>query len=193
MSERKLFKRPFKVGNILGIEILARPSAILAALLIWLIFSLLGIKAFKWKPATAVSSGFLAMVIHFISEGWHQIGHSQMAEQTGYPMEGMEFWGPLATSKYPENEGMLAADVHIQRALGGPIFSFTLALISCVITLALRPIGGPALILAFFTFLDNLLVFTVGALFPLGFNDGSTLLHWWPQRPHGRRFLSLDR
>jgi hypothetical protein len=36
-----------------------------------------------------------------------------------------------------------------------------------------------------FFFLDNLLVFTIGSLLPLGFTDGSTLLAWWPRR--GRR------
>ena len=29
---------------------------------------------------------------------------------------------------------------------------------------------------------ENLLVFGGGAFLPLGFNDGSTLLHWWPKR-----------
>jgi len=32
--------------------------------------------------------------------------------------------------------------------------------------------------LALFFFLDNLLVFTVGAMAPIGFNDRSTLLAW---------------
>ena len=192
MNDRNIMKRSFKIGDLLGLEIRTRPSALLAAILIWAIFSLVCIRIFKWKPKTAAAGGFLAMVIHFFSEGWHQLGHSQMAEQTGYPMHGMEFWGPLATSLYPENEGMLSADVHIQRALGGPIFSLALTMITGAIALALRPLGGPALILAFFTFLDNMLVFTVGALFPLSFNDGGTLLHWWGHRQRGQRFLILN-
>ncbi len=31
---------------------------------------------------------------------------------------------------------------------------------------------------ALFFFLDNLLVLTLGALLPLGFTDGSTILRW---------------
>ncbi len=27
--------------------------------------------------------------------------------------------------------------------------------------------------------IDNLFIFTIGSLLPLGFTDGSTLLHWW--------------
>jgi hypothetical protein len=48
-------------------------------------------------------------------------------------------------------------------------------------------LGGPAFILVIFTFIDNLLVFTAGALLPLGFTDGSTLLHWWDHLQRGNR------
>ncbi len=169
MTDEKLWKKSFKIGHISGLEIRTRPSTLLAAILLWAVLSLIGIKVFKWKPENSAAGGLFAVLIHFLSEAWHQIGHARMAEQTGHPMEGMEFWGPIATSLYPQNEGMLSADVHIQRALGGPIFSFALAALSGVIALAMRPLGGPALMLTYFTFLDNLLVFTVGALNPTKF------------------------
>jgi len=114
-----------------------------------------------------------------------------MAEQTGYPMQGVEFWGPLGASIYPKNEGLLAADVHIQRALGGPLFSLAFALITGLLTIIIRPLGGIALVLFFYTFLDNLFIFTIGALLPLGFTDGSTLYHWWNRRTKGQRFFNL--
>lgn len=192
MSSRNLLNNPLKLGKLQGLEVSAQPSVIPAAFLIGAAFSLLGLKFFKWKPITAVIGGIFAVLIHFCIEIWHQKGHAQMAEQTGYPMKGMEFWGPLAASKYPQNEGMLAPEVHIQRAVGGPIFSFALTLVSGMIALALRPLGGLPLVLAYFTFLDNLLVFTIGALLPLGFTDGSTLLQWWGQRQKGPRFINLN-
>lgn len=192
MRMKNLWQRTFSLGNFLGLNVRTKPSAFLVAALIWAVLTSVGLWFFKWRPEKAAASGFVAILIHFLSEIWHQIGHSQMAEQTGHPMEGMEFWGPLASSVYPQNEGLLPADVHIQRALGGPLFSFTLALFSGAIALAVRPLGGPSLILAYFTFLDNLLVFTVGALIPLGFNDGSTLLHWWGHRQSQKRFLVLE-
>ena len=43
---------------------------------------------------------------------------------------------------------------------------------------ALRRRGGLPWWLAAFVVADNLLVFTLGALMPLGFSDGSTLLRW---------------
>lgn len=192
MKNKNLLNRSFQLGKFQGLKIRAKPSVFPAALLIWAITAFLGFKVFKLKPAKAAIGGILALIIHFLSEGWHQIGHANMAEQTGYPMEGVEFWGPLASSTYPENEGMLGPDIHIQRAVGGPIFSLTLSLITGVIAIALRPIGGSALLLAYFTLLDNLLVFTIGALLPLGFTDGSTILHWMGHRRRENRFLSLN-
>ncbi len=180
-------KRTFKIGDIWGLKVKATPTAVVSGLVIWLVLSLLSLKLLKWRPEKAVAGGFLAMLIHFVSEWWHQFGHAQAAEQTGYPMAGMVFSGPIAVSQYPENEGVLSAEVHIQRALGGPIFSLLLALVSGLVGLALRPLGGPALVLAYFSFIDNLLVFTIGALLPLGFTDGSTLLNWIGRRQGGRR------
>lgn len=179
--------RSFKLGETFGLQVKAQPTVLLSAIAIWVILSLLGMKLLKWRPEKAAAGGFLAMLIHFFSEWWHQLGHSQTAEQTGYPMIGMEFIGPIALSQYPENEGVLSPDVHIQRALGGPIFSLLLTIVSGLIALALRPLGGPALVLAYFSVADNFLVFTIGALMPLGFTDGSTLLHWIGRSQGGRR------
>ena len=179
--------RSFNLGETFGLKIRARPSAVISALLIWLIVSVLGMKLLKLRPEKAIPGGFLAMLIHFLSEWFHQFGHAQAAEQTGYPMQGMEFNGPIAFSQYPENEGLLSPEVHIQRALGGPIFSLMLAVVSGLVALALRPFGTPVLLLMLFSFADNLLVFTIGALMPLGFTDGSTLLHWIRRRQGGLR------
>jgi hypothetical protein len=93
-------------------------------------------------------------------------------------MSGVRFWGFLGTSLYPKNEGNLPAQIHIRRALGGPIGSLLLALIMGLLTLLLQPSGGLFYALVLFLFLDNLFVLTLGALLPLGFTDGSTLLHY---------------
>ena len=97
-------------------------------------------------------------------------------------MMGITYWWVLAASRYPRDEPELPAEIHIRRALGGPSFSFLLALVAGVIAYLLRTNGGLTWWLALFLFLDNLLIFTIGALLPLGFTDGSTLLYWWPKR-----------
>jgi hypothetical protein len=77
---------------------------------------------------------------------------------------------------------ILPANIHIRRALGGPVGSLLLTLLAAVIGLALRPLGGTPWLVGAFFFLDNLLVFTLGAFLPLGFTDGSTLLEWRGKR-----------
>jgi hypothetical protein len=94
-------------------------------------------------------------------------------------MIGIRLWWLLSASVYPSDEGSLSAAVHIQRALGGPVASLLLTVIAAMIALALRPLDGVYWWVALFFFLDNLLVFTLGAFVPLAFTDGSTLLYWW--------------
>ncbi|MCB8920459.1 MAG: hypothetical protein H6662_02650 [Ardenticatenaceae bacterium] len=182
--------KPIKLGKFAGLNVRARPSTFGAALALWGLLSLLGVKLFKFSLRKAVWGGATAVLLHFLSELWHQLGHARAANVTGFPMEGIELWGPLAASVYPDNEPPLPADIHIQRALGGPIASVMLTAVSGIIWLLLRPFGDVAAAVAAFCFLDNALVFTLGAFLPLGFTDGSTILHWWPQR--NRKQLSIS-
>ena len=178
-------KRSLYLGKFFGLEIRVAPSSMVTAVLMGGSFILFLLKALKWRPWTAVTGGVLATVIHYLSELWHQLGHARAAEQSGFPMKGVTYLGPIGISVYPDNEGLLPAETHIQRALGGPIFSLLLALAAGLVALLFRPLGGLPLFLAIFSFLDNLLVFTIGALLPLGFTDGSTILNWWDQRKGG--------
>lgn len=181
------FKKSVKLGEIRKQALYVRPLAFVSAAIMWILFTLLGLKFLQWRPGKALAGGFLATFLHFFGEWWHQMGHARAAEQTGFPMKGMLFWGPLATSKYPADEGLLTPETHIQRAIGGPIFSFILAAVSGLIALILRPLGGMAYILALFTAADSFFVFTIGALTPLGFNDGSTILEWWGKNHRSQR------
>lgn len=173
--------------QISGLELRVKPSAIATALLITGGFAAVLNKLFKFRPLTAVAGGVLVTQIHYFSELWHQLGHARAAEMTGFPMKGVTLVGPIGKSVYPSNEGLLPAPTHIQRAVGGPIFSILLTLVSGLLALATRPLGGLPLFLATFTFLDNLLVFVIGAMLPLGFTDGSTILAWRDQWRGGPR------
>ena len=161
--------KKIKLGQIAGLEINAKPAAFAAFFAIWGLLSFLGIAVFKIKPRNVLIGGFIATLLHFVSDLWHHFGHARAADLTGYPMQSVDFWGPIATSVYPQDEGMIAPDIHIQRALGGPIFSLILALVTGLVLLALRPFGGTAVYVAAFLFGDNLLVLTLGALLPLAF------------------------
>jgi len=97
-------------------------------------------------------------------------------------MEGVLYFMVLAISLYPRDEPELPAEIHIRRALGGPVGSVALGLFGGIVTWALHPFGGVLYWLAWFTFLENLLFFGLGALIPVGFTDGVTLLKWWKRR-----------
>lgn len=172
----------FPAGRVFGLQVRVRPTAVISALLLWGLCSLLGVTRFKLSPRKAVFGGLTAVLLHFFSDLWHHLGHTRAANITGYPMEGVDFWGPLATSLYPDDEPDLSADIHIQRALGGPIASLLLSGLAGLAWLLLRPLGDVYAVVAAFFFLDNSLFLTMGAFLPLRFTDGSTILHWWPRR-----------
>ena len=167
------------IGRVAGLRLTADLSAIIGSLLLWILLSGIGIFGLGLSPATAIVGGLIAVSLHWVSDIVHQLGHARAAHATGHPMIGIRLWGVLSASVYPVDEGLLPASVHIRRALGGVPASLMLTIIAAVITLALRPLGGLYWWVALFFFLDNLLVFTLGSLLPLGFTDGSTLLYWW--------------
>jgi hypothetical protein len=112
----------------------------------------------------------------------HNIGHNTAARSTGHPMVGtrLGFLLVLGASLYPADEPELPPDVHIRRALGGPVGSalFTVVLGALALALSGTSVGWVAVV----WFIDNLLVFTLGAWLPLGFNDVSTILYWRGKR-----------
>ena len=120
--------KTFKLGSIAGLKLLAKPTVLPSILLVWLLYSLLGRKVFKLKPEQAILGGFLATLLHWFNEFWHNLGHAQAAKRTGYPMSGVCFVGPLGSSLYPPDEPTLPPHIHVRRALGGPIASGILAL-----------------------------------------------------------------
>jgi hypothetical protein len=170
----------FKLGNLAGLELTAKPSALIGSLILWALLGGIALAVLKFSPGEAILGGLLAMLLHWVSETVHNLGHSVAARQTGYPMIGVRYIWVLAASVYPRDEPALPGRIHIRRALGGPLGSAVFTLVLGVVVLALRAVEGSFIWwLLVFAFLDNLLVFTLGAFVPLGFTDGSTLLRWW--------------
>lgn len=170
--------RVYRLGTQAGLRLSARPSALWSALALWIVLSGVALGLLNLSPLAAILGALLAVALHWLSELFHQLGHAQAARRAGYPMIGIEFWLLLSSSLYPPSEPDLPAALHIRRALGGPIASLALTLLAGLTALALHAPGGVLWWVALFFFLDNLLVFTLGAFLPLGFTDGSTLLYW---------------
>ncbi len=179
----------FELGYIAGLRITARVSAFVTLLIIWLVLTAIAYRVIGLPLGDAVVGGLVAAILHYLFELVHQLGHSIAARQTGYPMIGVAFFGPIGLSVYPKDEPQLPGRVHIHRALGGPIISGVVSLLVGLLYLFLSgtfTIGQsephlPLVIVwvVLVVLLDNLLVFTLGALLPLGFTDGSTIWRWW--------------
>src|ERR1051325_1561241 len=174
MSSQKVVS--IDVGRVASLRLTADLSAIIGSALLWILLSSIGIFGLGVSPVAAIVGGLVAVLLHWGSDIVHQLGHARAARATGHPMIGIRLWGVLSASVYPSDEGPLSASVHIRRALGGIPASLLLAVIAAGIALVLHSLGGVYWWLALFFFLDNLLVLGLGALLPLGFTDGSTLL-----------------
>jgi hypothetical protein len=167
-----------RLARVGGLDVLVGPSAVAGTALLAVIFAAVGRYAFHRGIANALVGGLMLALLHWVSEVVHNVGHGSAARRTGHPMTGMRlgFLFVLGASLYPADEPELPAAVHIRRALGGPAASAVLTVIIGVLALLLArtSIGWVALV----WFLDNLLIFTAGAFVPVGFSDGSTLIHW---------------
>lgn len=167
------------LGTYFGLQFSVLPSAVLAAGGLWIILAGVGFWGLDLPFWQAVGGGLVAVLLHGVGEVWHQFGHALAARRVGYPMQGIEFWWIFGRSVYPANEPELPARVHVHRALGGAPASLILTLVAGGLLLGLRGSTGAGYWLVFFSFWENLLVFTLGAFLPLGFTDGSTLLRYW--------------
>jgi Zn-dependent protease len=177
-----MIDKHWSLGRVAGLELSASPSALLGSLAIAGLLAVLLRRAGRTPSHTAlVVAG--AVPLHWSNDLWHHLGHAAAAQATGYPMSGVHFWGLLATSRYPEDEPLLPAEVHIRRALGGPAASLFAALLSALLW-RLAPRVGPGRDLALVALAGNLTLGS-GALIPLPFLDGGTLLKWWPRRTMG--------
>jgi Zn-dependent protease len=175
-------KRRYTLGNVMGLKVTAETSTIVSFIILWVVLAVIGRQLLNLTVADVFVGGFIAVLLHFAMAFLHQFGHAIAARSTGYPMIGIHLWTLLERSIYPRNEPQLPADIHIRRALGGPVISIAAAFILSILALLLAPVGGLVWYLVVFTMLDSLLVFGLGSLLPLGFTDGSTLLYWLPKR-----------
>jgi hypothetical protein len=173
------------LGTLVGLRLTAIPAALIGSIVLYVVVIGLMIAAFSLPSGPALLGGVIVISLHWFSELMHQLGHAWAAHRTGYPMSGIRFGtlGVLATSLYPPDEPALPAQIHIRRALGGPIFSAWLSAIAFIVILLTSP-GAEAMwsFVLWFFFLENLFVMTLQVFIPLGFNDGATLWRWIMKR-----------
>ena len=161
-------------------------TAWLTFALIWVVATFLSSRVLGRYLGAAILTGLGVALLHWVALLVHHMGHALAARSTGYPMVGVLMWWALATSLYPRDEPDLPASTHIRRAIGGPSASLAFSALAGLIAWVLRAQGYASWALVVFVALDSLVVFGLGSLIPLGFNDGSTLIRWLRARSQGR-------
>jgi hypothetical protein len=149
---------------------------------LWIAFGAAGHYLFHAGFKGSVVGGFAAALLHWAAETGHQLGHATAARRTGYPMRGIRFFTVISEAEYPGDEPELPAAIHIRRALGGPLGGLVMSLVALAAWAAMLDVAPGAAWVALIFLLDSFLTFTLGAFLPLGFTDGSTLLHWMRRR-----------
>jgi hypothetical protein len=154
------------------------PTAIVLTSTFVIFLALIGFPAVE-----AVAGGFLMTLALYAAGLLHHIGHALAAARTGHPMAGVVFYLMLGQSLYPPDEGPLPPQVHIQRALGGPIMSGVVALATGAVALLLSGSSGLAYWIALFTAATSLLAFCWGAMLPVvlpggAMTDGYVIFVW---------------
>jgi hypothetical protein len=179
--------RTLRLGRLARLPVTADPSAVAGSLVLWVLAAAVAFFVLKTSLGIAVLAGLLVVLLHWIVVFVHLLGHAAAARRTGYPANGMRLWGLLSAMRYPADEPPLPAAVHARRALGGPLASATFSLVAALLIVVSRPIAGTAWWLLVFLLLDSLLVGVVGALLPLSFADGGTLLRLRRERVEAAR------
>lgn len=172
------------LGTLAGLPLTATPAALMGTIALYVIVIVL-MAALSIPIGSALLGGVIVVVLHWLTELAHQLGHAWAARRTGYPMTGIRFGklGVLSTALYPPDEPPLPGKIHIRRALGGPIFSAWLSAVAFItILLTIRSADALWSFVLWFFFLENFFVMTLQVFIPLGFNDGGTIWRWVRQR-----------
>jgi hypothetical protein len=162
------------LGSPFGVQLRAHRSVLIGILGMWALMSAIAAGVLRIPARLAAGVGLAATAVHWLSTLTHQGGHALAAHQTGHPMKGTTLWWVMSRSVYPRNEPELPPEIHIQRALGGPIANTALGILFGLLV-AVLPRRTPAWWLALLGLLENLFVFGAQVIVPLPFNDGGTI------------------
>jgi hypothetical protein len=178
-------KKAIGVFDLYGMRVQVRRSVIPYSLGAAVVLALLAGLVFDISWPLAIIGAVVAVLGHWLVAMIHHYGHYSAGKFVGHSLRHVVMFALLSRDSYPPNEGELPAQIHIRRALGGPIAS-SLALIGIgVIALICFLTGWDGFWPIYVVLLDNLVVFVLGAFIPLDFvgfeTDGSTLVKYWGQ------------
>lgn len=158
-----------------GVPVVAQPSfwPLLLAVTGFLIWGA-GRRNPKRSWIERVGLGMLALPIALFAEIGHAMAHTVSARAAGAPMDEILLSAGMARTLYLNNE--VAPHTHIQRSLGGPIFSLTGFLLS-LLWWRTAPSGSINRDLAGVSLFGHSVIL-FGSVTPLPMIDGGIILKW---------------
>lgn len=97
-------EKSYSLGQIAGLKLSAGASTMPAFILLWVVLAVLAYWLIRLPLAMSILAGGICTLLHYLSGTWHQLGHAWAARRSGYPMNGIYFWGVLSTSLYPAGD-----------------------------------------------------------------------------------------
>lgn len=187
-------KQETPLFKFLDMPVSVHRSAVIGSLIMVIVLTGAAMTLAELSVREAIIAAIIALLLHWFAVLVHNYGHFVVAKRIGHPSTGLLLRLVFARVNYPDDEGELSPQIHLKRALGGPLFSLILA--ALVIPLALLWLilmGGIEQFLGYWILFDYGWVFTFGAFLPpMRFewftNDGGTILNILEQsREHSRR------
>ncbi|MEZ4671982.1 MAG: hypothetical protein R3E39_29100 [Anaerolineae bacterium] len=150
-------------------------------IVLWVVLAVVGKQVLGFTVADVFVGASLPPA-YITSVNGTQIGHAIAAERTGYRMTGVHFFLVLGALYIRPMNQLCPLRCISHARWAGPSEHWRGVRLFAAVALLLAPVGGLVWTLVAFAFLDNLLFFGLGSFLPLGFTDGSTLIHWWSKR-----------
>ncbi len=177
--------KSFHLLTVFNVRITFTPLCVVTYLILIPPFTWLGMTLRNLTLAEGLIASFFIIVLMFITENIHQLGHAWAAKSVGYPMIGIRHFSWFSASIYPKDEPPLPPQTHIKRALGGFWINLLIGLALAPFAFYLWNINGVAAFTVVATSAWNFFVLGLGALLPIDFNgftvDGGTILHYWKE------------
>jgi hypothetical protein len=158
-----------------GVPVVARPSfwpllVLVTGVLVWVA----GRRNRERSWLQRVGLGLLALPVALCAEIGHAMAHTVSARAAGAPMDEILLSAGMARTLYLDND--VAPHTHIQRSLGGPIFSLVGFLLS-LLWWRTAPSGSISRDLAGVSLFGHSVIL-FGSITPLPMIDGGIILKW---------------
>ncbi len=158
-----------------GVPIVARPDfwpipILLTGVLIWAA----GRRNPQRSWAERLAAGLLAMPVAVIADVGHAMAHTVSARLAGAPMDEIFLSSGMPRTLYQNNS--VPPRVHVQRSLGGPIFSLASVILS-LLWRSKSPRGSLSRDLAEVSLAGHSVIL-LGSVTPVPVVDGGVILKW---------------